>query len=60
LPKYWVRRALNDADPPVYKRKAPPLQRILGPVKHIIDTYLEEDEKRPKSSAILQEGSIID
>lgn len=43
-----VRRALNDAYPPVYRRKAPPPQRVLGPVKHIIDTYLKEDEKRPK------------
>lgn len=43
-----VRRALNDADPPAYRRKTPLLQRVLGPVKHIIDTYLKEDKKRPE------------
>ena len=43
-----VRRALNDAGPPVYRRKVPAPERVLGPVKHIIDTYLKEDEKRPK------------
>lgn len=43
-----VRRALNDSGPPVYRRKVPPLQRVLGSVKHIIDTYLKEDKKRPR------------
>lgn len=43
-----VRRALNDAYPPVYRRKASPPERVLGSVKHIIDTYLKEDEKRPR------------
>ena len=43
-----VRRALNDPYSPVYRRKAPPPERVLGPIKHIIDTYLKEDEKRPR------------
>lgn len=43
-----VRRALNDAGPPVYKRKAPPSEPVLEPVRHLMDTYLKEDERRPR------------
>ncbi len=43
-----VRRALDDPYPPVYRRKTPPPERVLGSVKHIIDTCLKEDEGRPK------------
>jgi len=32
----------------VSRRKVPPPERVLGRVKHIIHTYLKQDEKRPK------------
>lgn len=43
-----VRKALNDASCPVYKRRTYSPQRVIGPVRHIIETFLEEDKKRPK------------
>jgi len=42
-----VRKALNDASPPVYKRRTSCPERVIGPVKHIIESILEEDKKRP-------------
>jgi len=39
----------------VYRRKALPPERVLGPVKHIIDTYLKEDEKRPRGTGFFFE-----
>ena len=41
-----VRWVLNDLYPPMSRRKAPFPERMLGLAKHIIDTYLKEDEKR--------------
>ena len=43
-----VKWALNDPYPPMYRRKVPFPERVLGLAKHIIDTYLKEDEKRYK------------
>lgn len=40
----------------MYRRKAPPPERVLGSVKYIIDTYLEEDEGRPKKQRHIPRG----
>ena len=43
-----VRRALSDSGPPKYKRRVPPPERVIGPAKPIIDSYLQEDKEAPK------------
>ncbi|MBE0479003.1 IS21 family transposase [Candidatus Aerophobetes bacterium] len=43
-----IRRALSDSAPPQYKRRVPPPERVIGPVKPIIDSYLNEDKIAPK------------
>lgn len=43
-----VRKAIADASPPVYARTEPPPSPVLGPVKGIIDKWIEEDEGRPR------------
>ena len=43
-----VRKAISDSGPPVYKRRVPPPQPVIGPVKGIIDGYLMEDQTVPK------------
>jgi len=43
-----VRRALSDSGPPKYKRRVPPPEQVIGPVKPIIDSYLQEDKEAPK------------
>lgn len=43
-----VRGALNDSGPPRYKRRVPPPQRVIGPVKHTIDGYLGVDKTSPR------------
>lgn len=43
-----VKKALMDPYPPVYKRKTPPPEPVLGPVKPIIDGWLSEDKDRPR------------
>lgn len=43
-----VRRALSNSDPPKYRRRVPPPEPVIGPVKSIIDSYLQEDRGAPK------------
>lgn len=42
-----VRNALRDPSPPVYTRRNPRPEPIVGPVKEIINRWLEEDTTRP-------------
>ncbi|TET07386.1 hypothetical protein E3J84_07485 [Candidatus Aerophobetes bacterium] len=43
-----VKKTLMDPYPPVYKRKTPPAEPVLGPVKPIIDRWLCDDKDRPR------------
>lgn len=43
-----VKKALMDPYPPVYKRKTPSPQPVLGSVKPIIDRWLSADKDRPR------------
>lgn len=43
-----VRKALQDASPPVYQRSKEYVSNILGPFKPIINEWLEEDKTRSK------------
>ena len=43
-----VRKTISDSGPPVYKRRVPPPEPVIGPVKGIIDGYLIEDQTAPK------------
>jgi len=43
-----VRKALKHSQPPGYRRVSEPRRPIIGPVKHIIDAWREEDHKRPR------------
>ena len=43
-----VRKALEDASPPVYRRSKEHAARVLGPFKPIIKGWLEQDKTAPK------------
>ena len=43
-----VSKALKHSQPPGYQRATEPERPIIGPVKHIIDAWREEDHKRPR------------
>ena len=43
-----VRKALEDASPPVYRRSKKPVSKVLGPFKPVITRWLEEDKTAPK------------
>ena len=43
-----IRRALSDSGPPKYRRRVPPPEQVIGPVKPIIDSYLQGDTRAPK------------
>lgn len=42
-----VRKALRHSSPPGYRRTEPIRRPAIDPVRHIIDTWLEEDRQRP-------------
>lgn len=44
---HGLRRALEDPGPPVYRRKVPRPQPVLGPYTALIDRWLREDLERP-------------
>jgi transposase len=43
-----VRKALEHSCPPGYRRRAPAARPVIDPVREIIDTWIEQDRRRPR------------
>ncbi len=43
-----VKKALEYGSSPGYRRKKPPNRPAIGPVRHIVDAWLEDDKQRPR------------
>ncbi len=43
-----VKKAVEHSSPPPYKLETPRPRRVLGPFEEVLDSWLQEDEKRPR------------